>query len=250
MVFVIVGMGLVFMGLERVFPDRDLPPVPGWWVRCIGFNVLQALVVLGGGALWDHGFRTLSVFDLQHLPVLGQGAVGYLIATFVFYVWHRARHEVRPLWRLFHQMHHSPTRLETLTSFYKHPLEIVANALISTALVYGLLGLSVEGAACAAAMSAFAEFFYHVNIKTPRWLGWFIQRPEMHRLHHRRGHHDKNYSDLPIWDMLFGTYENPADVETPCGFDQEKERLLGHLLLARAVGALDDGCSGHPGPGA
>ena len=29
------------------------------------------------------------------------------------------------LWLAFHQVHHSPSRIETITSFYKHPTEIV-----------------------------------------------------------------------------------------------------------------------------
>jgi hypothetical protein len=30
------------------------------------------------------------------------------------------------------------------------------------------------------------EFVYHMNIRTPEWLGYFIQRPESHRVHHLR----------------------------------------------------------------
>jgi hypothetical protein len=48
-------------------------------------------------------------------------ALGGLIAYFIFYWWHRWRHESDLLWRLFHQIHHSPQRLEVITSFYKHP---------------------------------------------------------------------------------------------------------------------------------
>ena len=31
------------------------------------------------------------------------------------------------LWRTLHQLHHSPKRLEIVTSFYQHPLEIISN---------------------------------------------------------------------------------------------------------------------------
>ena len=54
----------------------------------------------------------------------GGAIVGYLVITFVYYWWHRARHEVPILWRCFHQVHHSPQRIEIITSFYKHPVEI------------------------------------------------------------------------------------------------------------------------------
>jgi hypothetical protein len=45
--------------------------------------------------------------------------MAYFVATFVFYWWHRWRHESAVLWRGFHQIHHSPQRLEVITSFYK-----------------------------------------------------------------------------------------------------------------------------------
>jgi hypothetical protein len=36
----------------------------------------------------------------------------------------------------------------------------------------------------------------HANIRTPRWLGYLIQRPESHGVHYGRGIHRCNYSDL------------------------------------------------------
>ena len=51
--------------------------------------------------------------------------------------------------------------------------------------------------------------FQHWNVKTPRWLGYIIQRPESHGLHHELGVHARNYSDFPLWDMLMGTFVNP-----------------------------------------
>jgi sterol desaturase/sphingolipid hydroxylase (fatty acid hydroxylase superfamily) len=51
--------------------------------------------------------------------------------------------------------------------------------------------------------------FQHANLRTPRWLGYIIQRPESHGIHHERGLHAFNYADLPLWDMVFGTFRNP-----------------------------------------
>jgi hypothetical protein len=73
--------------------------------------------------------------------------LAYFIATFVFYWWHRARHESDFLWRVFHQIHHSPQRIEVITSFYKHPVEMIVNSIIGSLLVYALLGLSPEAGA-------------------------------------------------------------------------------------------------------
>src|SRR5690606_17003560 len=124
----------------------------------------------------------------------------------VFYWWHRARHDVNFLWLALHQIHHSPARIETITSFYKHPLEIVCNSLIIGFINHVILGVGLEGAAWTLLFSAVGEYFYHMNIATPRWVGLFFQRPEMHRIHHQLGRHYHNFSDIPLWDALFGTY--------------------------------------------
>ncbi|HEX3572940.1 MAG TPA: sterol desaturase family protein, partial [Acidobacteriaceae bacterium] len=106
------------------------------------------------------------------------------------------------LWRLFHQIHHSAQRIEVITSFYKHPLEMIVNSLIGSILVYSVLGLSLQGGVIYTACTALGEFFYHTNVKTPRWIGYIFQRPEMHRIHHEYAQHRNNYGDIVWWDML------------------------------------------------
>ena len=77
--------------------------------------------------------------------------------------------------------------------------------------------------------------FQHANLKTPRWLGYVIQRPESHIIHHQRGLHRYNYCDLPVIDMLFGTFRNPVDVEPVCGFYDGASSRIGDMLLGRDV---------------
>jgi sterol desaturase/sphingolipid hydroxylase (fatty acid hydroxylase superfamily) len=165
--------------------------------------------------------------------VAGIGA--YFIATFVFYWWHRWRHESDWLWQHFHQIHHSARRLEVVTSFYKHPLEMIVNSIIGAVLVYGVLGLPLEAGAVYTACTAIGEFFYHANWRTPRWSGYFFQRPEMHRIHHQYEYHRSNYGDIVWWDMLFGTYENPPHWQGRCGFLPEEEERLGAMLAFHDV---------------
>ena len=75
------------------------------------------------------------------------------------------------------------------------------------------------------------QYIQHTNVKTPRWLGYIIVRPENHMLHHAREKHHSNYSDLPIVDMLFGTFENPKDPPAEFGFwDGASTRVVDHLL--------------------
>ncbi len=227
--FPIAALGFTFLGLERWLPARPLPEVQAWWPRLLAANLCQLLVVLAIGPLTQ---RVVSPI----LPLGGAVAAGltaYLFSTFVWYWWHRARHEIQPLWLGFHQLHHSPSRIEVAMAFYKHPLEQVANALLSAAVAGPLFGLSPAAGVLYAACSALAEFIYHCNIRTPQWLGWFVQRPEMHRVHHARGHHTQNFSDLPVWDWLFGTYANPATFDGECGFANEDR--IGAMLLFQDV---------------
>jgi sterol desaturase/sphingolipid hydroxylase (fatty acid hydroxylase superfamily) len=162
-------------------------------------------------------------------------ALGYLAITFIYYWWHRARHESALLWRLFHQVHHSPQRIEVITSFYKHPFEIVANGILSSAILYLLVGVSPEAAGLTVLLTGLAELFYHWNVATPYWLGFVFQRPESHCVHHQEGVHSFNYADLPLWDMLFGTFKNPRTWSARCGLGAENESRLLTMLAGRDV---------------
>jgi sterol desaturase/sphingolipid hydroxylase (fatty acid hydroxylase superfamily) len=234
---VLIAVGLCCLLLERSFPGWKLPRVPTWPVRVIAVNLIQVGVVLLAGVSWERWMRGASLLHLAAWPWVAQGVMAYVVATFVFYWWHRWRHEVGWLWRGFHQIHHSPQRIEVITSFYKHPIEMIVNSIIGSALVYPLLGVDPRGAACYTACTALGEFFYHTSVRTPRWIGFVFQRPEMHRIHHQHERHRDNYGDIVWWDMLFGTYANPKTFDGRCGFDPEKEERLLAMLAWRDVHA-------------
>jgi len=232
----ILAIFVLCVAIERLQPGWALPRVRTWPLRVLAINGIQLGVVLLAGVSWERWLSQASLLHLSnHLSPAAGGVLAYVIATFVFYWWHRARHEVNALWRLFHQIHHSPQRLEVITSFYKHPLEMVVNSVIGSLLVFALLGLSPQAGAVYTLCTAVGEFFYHTNVRTPRWVGWFFQRPEMHRIHHQHGRHRNNYGDITWWDMLFGTYENPPSWDDRCGFDDDKEQQLLPMLAWRDV---------------
>ena len=79
------------------------------------------------------------------------------------------------------------------------------------------------------------RIFYHANFKSPRWLKYVIQTPELHSVHHDLDVHHYNYCDLPIWDRLFGTYRDANDFVPHCGFPRENERKLVQMLAFRNV---------------
>lgn len=230
---------LVFIGcfiLERAIPGWRLPSIRSWPFRVVGINAIQIVIVLLAGISWEEWLSSWSLFHLSSaVPDVIGGVIAYVIATFVFYWWHRWRHENDFLWLAFHQIHHSPQRLEVITSFYKHPGEMLVNSLMGSVLVYTFLGLSIEAGMVYTACTAIGEFFYHTNVRTPRWIGYLFQRPEMHRIHHQSNRHKNNYGDIVWWDMLFGTYENPKTWDGKCGFTEEREQQLLPMLIYRDV---------------
>ena len=224
--WIVGGAAAAMMGVEALAPGRAWPRVPGWWRRALLLTAVQPLAVWIAGALLDPWLLAHRPWSADDLGPVGGALVGYLAITFVYYAWHRARHEVPLLWRWLHQVHHSPQRLEVVASFYKHPLEIAANAALSSAILYLAVGLSPAAAGLAVLLTGLAELFYHWNVRTPRWLGFLIQRPESHCVHHQAGLHAKNYSDLPLWDWLFGTLDNPRAWDAACGFGDDERRLV------------------------
>jgi sterol desaturase/sphingolipid hydroxylase (fatty acid hydroxylase superfamily) len=222
--------------LEQLFPGWKLPKVSTWMLRALTLNFIQVVVALVAGVTWNQWLSAYSLFHLSPaLPAVVAGFIAYFCNTFVTYWWHRYRHANDFLWRTLHQIHHSPQRIEMFTSFYKHPLEMVVNSIIGSAVAYTILGIDVEAGAYYILFAAMGEIFYHSNLRTPHWLGFLFQRPEMHRVHHKAGHHWNNFSDFPIWDMLFGSYANPKAPEWVQGFEDGKEQRLVDMLLFRDV---------------
>ena len=224
-----------FLTLERVAPGRELPHARGWYARAALINLVQVGITLATNKLWVGLLSGASVFHLAALKMpLLEGFIGWFVGTFFFYWWHRIRH-LNGFWQVFHQVHHSPTRIEAATSFYKHPVEILADSALAATILYLLLGTSLEGALWFNFFAATGEFFYHSNFKSPPWLKYFIQTPELHSMHHELDVHRYNFADLPLWDRLFGTYKDADTFAPACGFPRDNERKLGRMLLFRDV---------------
>lgn len=226
-------VAIVMIVCEATIPRQNWPQVKTWWIRALLMNSAQIIISLIIGYFIDIHFNHYALMHLNYHSSV-QVIIGYLTITFIYYWWHRLRH--KPIfWELFHQLHHSPNRLEVITAFYKHPFEIFADGILSSAILYFLLGMDPSLGAIVIAITGIAEIFYHWNIKTPYWLGFIFQRPESHCVHHERGKHHYNYSDLPIWDMLFGTFLNPKQSEFVCGFSNDKELKLKEIFLFKNV---------------
>ena len=235
---IVLAVALVMMIVESRGPGRNWPNVRGWWSRALLLNAVQVGSVWIAGVGWNGWMLRHRPWSADGLGVNGGAVLGYLVITFFYYWWHRWRHQSGFLWRWFHQVHHSPQRIEVITSFYKHPFEILINSVLSSAILYLVVGVGPAAAAGAVLLSGLAELVYHWNVRTPYWLGFLFQRPESHCIHHEKGIHSFNYSDLPLWDMLFGTFRNPREWNSQCGFEPAQESRLGEMLLGRDVNAM------------
>jgi len=234
----VLTVALAMTAVETLQAGRMWPNVRGWWLRAILLNSVQVGAVWIAGVGWNAWMLQHRPWNADALGAVGGAIAGYVAITFIYYWWHRWRHQSNFLWCWLHQMHHSPQRIEVITSFYKHPFEILANSVLSSAILYILVGVGPEAAAGAVLLSGLAELVYHWNVRTPYWLGFVFQRPESHCVHHEKGVHSFNYSDLPLWDMLFGTFRNPRVWNGECGFEPEQENHFGDMLLGRDVNAL------------
>jgi len=116
MLVIIVIVFACCFALERLVPGWSMPRVKTWPLRVLTINAVQMGVVLLAGATWERWLASWSALHLsRHMGPSAGGLIAYFIATFVFYWWHRWRHEVHWLWLGFHQIHHSPQRIEVIT---------------------------------------------------------------------------------------------------------------------------------------
>jgi sterol desaturase/sphingolipid hydroxylase (fatty acid hydroxylase superfamily) len=222
--------------LERLFPGRELPRVRGWLLKGVVFFVLAGAMASVIPALVSIAIGTHTLLNLRPLGTVVGGVVGFAVADIASYGIHRLLHNVPLFWRWAHQMHHSAERVDVAGASYAHPIDNFVQGAVNIAAIL-LLGLSPGAAALAGYLSFFVGVFQHMNVRTPQWLGYVIQRPEAHAVHHTRGVHAYNYGNFMLWDILFGTFRNPATfTATPVGFWDGASSRLGAMLIGRDVG--------------
>jgi sterol desaturase/sphingolipid hydroxylase (fatty acid hydroxylase superfamily) len=205
-----------------------------WLFLAMAINMLQLGCSLAAGYFFKDWFSEYSLFRMPPaVPAALVGLLSFLVTSFIFYWWHRALHASSFLWRI-HQLHHSPRRIEALSAFYAHPVDSTLANLITCFSSYILFGASPAAAAWVVLYVGLFNFYIHADKTSPYWLGYIVQRPEMHRVHHQYGHHADNYG-IPLWDLLFGTWSNPTEKIEQCGFDEPLEKKIFDMLKGRNV---------------
>jgi len=226
-----------FLLLDLVVQQRRYRKPRFWRTRALAVGA--GIFFFSGevAAFWGALLGDFHLFDLSGLGIAAGTVVGLLVYELFHYGYHRAVHTYKWMWRgIGHQVHHSAESLDAFGAFYQHPLDALMFTTGSSLVFIPLLGLPVESAIIGALFLTFNAMFQHANIKTPHWLGYLIQRPESHHIHHQRGVHRYNYADVPLIDMVFGTFRNPRTLEdSECGFYRGASARLLEMLIGRDV---------------
>jgi sterol desaturase/sphingolipid hydroxylase (fatty acid hydroxylase superfamily) len=228
------------MAVDWFAPGRRLPEIRHWRLR--GLTAFVAFFYLSSylPLMWDEHLARFQLFDLTGLGTLGGVVAGLAVYELGAYWWHRSMHASDLLWRGVHQMHHSAERLDTFGAFWFSPLDMIGWTLVGSLTLVTVVGVTPQAATILLLSITFLGMFQHANIRTPRWLGYLIQRPESHTIHHGKGLHRYNYADLPVFDMLFGTFRNPRGFEMETGFFSGASARVVDMLLFRDLNRRSD----------
>ncbi len=232
---IVIGMYAGLMIWEAIFPARVLPRVR-WW-KTKGLTAFGVFFFLSTylPLLTEPYLEPYRFVDLTGIGLVGGALTGILLYEFGVYLWHRAMHRHDFFWRTFHQMHHSAERLDTYGAFFFSPLDMVGWTVLGSLCFTVGVGIVPQAITVVLLVTNFFSMFQHANIRTPHWLGYVVQRPESHTVHHAKGIHKHNYSDLPLFDIMFGTFSNPAAYEHETGFYPGATDRIVDMLLFRDI---------------
>lgn len=203
------------------------PLLEGLWLTLIGAHGRAALArhrvaaTMGAGGLaagagigmvyawwWQLTGRVLP--DPVTSLWADRPALGYLGAFVVWdaasWVYHWVGHHL-PFGWASHQVHHSGERYDLSLAWRQAWLPVHALMVFP---VVALFGFDLGCVAVCAAISNVYQALMHIStpIRAPRWAGWVLITPGLHRRHHLRGGGPVNLGAvLSIWDRLAGTLD-------------------------------------------
>jgi sterol desaturase/sphingolipid hydroxylase (fatty acid hydroxylase superfamily) len=205
----IVAMYAILIIWESLLPARKLIEIRYWKLRGIAAFVFLFFLFSYIPVFINSAFEEYRFFDLSFAGMLTGTLIGVLLYELGAYFWHRQLHRSEFLWKAFHRMHHSSKRIDTFDAFFFSPLYMTGWTVLSSVCFLLILGLNAHAITATLLITNFLSIFQHANIHTPRWLGYVLQRPESHMVHYAKNNNCSNYSNLPLFDILFGTFINP-----------------------------------------
>lgn len=184
-----------------------------WFLNLSGFFMQGLVIPLLGMVLASYVFPTL-IPHLNHslkIGFVGSFLLNFVFVDFLYYLQHRAFHQIPALWKLHAPHHFSPTVNVWATSrnaLMTHFLFVYM--LLSPVLAY--LCDVTEGFFIGAMLTASLDLMRHARlaIRVPLLESILVMPAEHHR-HHDSDRAEANYgANFIIWDKLFGTFEPAA----------------------------------------
>lgn len=232
---IVFSIFAILLIAEELFPGRPLPKIKYWKVKGILSFVCYFFLSSYLPLFWNETLSKFQILNFSFLGNLGGAIVALLIYEFGVYIWHRSMHKSNFLWRIFHQMHHSAERVDSYGAFFFSPMDMIGFTLLTSLALVVIGGFTVQATIYAIYGATFLAVIQHANIKTPQWMGYIFQRPESHSVHHAKGVHAYNYSDLPLFDIILGTFNNPKEFVNETGFYNGASSRIVDMLLFKDI---------------
>lgn len=239
------GIYIVLAFVERTLPPAGPRKSFDDWLLNFQINIFTgSFFALGGMTLGllvkalNQHFR-LGWIDLRFahghaaLTLVGVYLLSSFIGDFFYYWYHRTWHVVPFFWQS-HKLHHMDATLEAVTVGRQSWTEIMLPLFtgLPAAVIFKLDAIDYFSAGVSGAVIGLFSMvwgpLFHANIRLHLGRASFLlNNPQLHRIHHSRlpQHRDKNFANYyPIWDVIFGTYYEPARDEYPAtGVEGEPE---------------------------
>lgn len=236
---VMAGWLPILAVLERALPSAKRPPKTdgkrlarnlGLWLCNTALSPLITVPITAGAAsigLWarPEGAQAWPLWLLD-----------LLLLDLWIYWWHRANHEIAPLW-LFHQVHHLDEFLDVSSGLRFHPGEVLLSALARAFLIMAL-AMPLSSVLIYEVLVLAGAAFHHSNVGLPPRLEAALRRaivtPSHHWVHHHRVRRDtdSNYGTvLTLWDRLFASLSATARTpDLPIGVENARDQSLPTLV--------------------
>ena len=211
----------------KLFFVNSILMATGVFMQFVSGAKVSGLVEGGLGRLFGPSpFLTQGGFALSAAMSLGY----LLLLDLAYWIAHWIMHRHPAFWE-FHKLHHSAEVLTPLTEWRQHPVELLlfpVSISIVLGAFYGIMGhlfgetaqpftwLGLNVVVMAFMFTTLHLRHSHLWLTGPRWLGYIIQSPAHHQIHHsdQPVHFDTNLGlFLSVWDWAFGTLHIPAEHE-------------------------------------
>jgi len=229
---VFVGTLLIIFIAEQIFPARREWNY-GSGVQAVqrfsrDFFYVMVITQLSALIIWFVSRKLEALVPSQGVwpKTVFSVPLAFLVMELCNYAFHRAAHRVPILWR-FHATHHVITELTGVKSLRTHPIDNVFFHVVRTVPLM-LLGAPAEDIVSATYFGAVLGILSHANLDlAPGALGWFINFPRFHAVHHAIAVKFANFGcHTVVWDRVFRTFDDGSNQPAQLGVATRSQRSV------------------------